>query len=607
MSSVADSAPAAHPPALAQAISAYTGNDFIAAEALCNAIVAADPNCFEAFYLLAVMQSQRGLYDEALANYDKALLLRPRFAEAHDNRGLLLQEMRRHAEALASYETAVTLAPESASAWFNRGNTLRSLGRFEEALASYRRALALAPGDARAHHNRGVVLAMMERHTEALAAYDAALALAPDRAVTHCNRGGTLNALKRHDDALASFAAALALAPDYAEALNGRGYTLHEEGRLDDALVALDAALAIRPDLAAAHHNRAHTLTALSRFEAALVEYDHAQALKPDYAKAHHDEALCRLLIGDFRRGFEKYEWRWETEAFRHQRRNFDAPLWLGHEDIAGCTMLVHAEQGFGDTIMFCRYVPLLAARGARVVLEVQPALQRLLNRLTGAECVIAQGEASPAFDLRCPIMSLPLAFGTAADSIPPPCGLPALPRELVETWNERLGKQQWPRIGLAWSGNPAHGNDRKRSIPLATLAPLLDLPIDVVSLQREVREDDRAFLDRHGERITHFGDALTDFLETAALTSLMDAVVCVDTSIAHLAATLARPTFIMLPAAPDWRWLLNRAGSPWYPAVRLVRQSRRGEWDDVVVRVANEIRRLTENRRLKPATSATG
>jgi glycosyl transferase family 9 (putative heptosyltransferase) len=211
------------------------------------------------------------------------------------------------------------------------------------------------------------------------------------------------------------------------------------------------------------------------------------------------------------------------------------------------------------------------------VVLEVQPALKRLLTGFAGADCVLARGEPLPAFDLHCPIMSLPLAFATTLATIPPPARLPPPPPGLLAAWSARLGERRRPRIGIAWSGNPRHGNDRHRSIPLAAMAHLLELPVDIVSLQKEVREADAAFLARHAARIAHFGEALADFLETAALVSLMDAVVSVDTSVAHLAATLGRPTFILLPTAPDWRWLLDRRDSPWYPAARLVRQSRRG------------------------------
>jgi tetratricopeptide (TPR) repeat protein len=575
---------------LRQAIAAYARGDLVEAERRCAQVIAAQADCFEAIYLVAVMQSQHGREAEALANYDNALALRPRFAEAHLNRGLLLHDMGRLEEALASHDVAVALAPGEAAHWFNRGVALQSLGRLEAALASYQQALAIAPDHVGAINNRGNILILQQRYPEALASFDEVLALAEDRAESPYNRGTALNLMQRHDEALASFDAALAVRPAYAEALNGRGFALHAEARFGEALEALDAALAIRPDFVEAHNNRGRTLAALRRFEEALASYRRAQALAPDYAKAHHNEALCRLLSGDFAGGFEKYEWRWGTEALQPLRRTFSQPLWLGGESIAGRTLLLHAEQGYGDSIQFCRYVKLVAERGARVVLEVQGALKRLLTGLQGANLVVGRGEPLPSFDCHCPLLSLPLAFGTTPATIPPPCRLPALTAEVAQKWHAKVGARERPRIGIAWSGNPEHGNDRYRSIPLAAMAALFDVPGEIISLQKEIRPADMAERERLGDRMLHFGEALTDFLDTAALVSMMDAVVSVDTSVAHLAATLGRPTFVLLPPIPDWRWLLDRPDSSWYPAVRMVRQRSGEGWDGTVVRAATEV-----------------
>lgn len=241
-------------------------------------------------------------------------------------------------------------------------------------------------------------------------------------------------------------------------------------------------------------------------------------------------------------------------------------PRWRA-EDIADRTILLHAEQGFGDSIQFCRYVKMVAQRGATVVLEVQPALKRLLTGLEGAAVVTSRGESLPTFDVHCPLLSLPLAFATTPDTIPPPGALPPIPSDRIATWQAKLerhslerhslgrhGHPGRPRVGIAWSGNPGHDNDRGRSIPLAAMAPLLALPADFVSLQKDVRDSDRDFLGRNTATIAHFGDDLTDFLETAALVSLMDVVISVDTAVAHLACALGRPTFILLPRVPDWR-----------------------------------------------------
>ena len=395
-----------------------------------------------------------------------------------------------------------------------------------------------------------------------------------------------------HVEALSNYDRAIAIRPRHAEAHNNRGFLLHDMNRLDEALASVELSLSLDPQAPLAWLNHGVTLQSLGRFAEAFVSFERAQALKPDLAQAHHNEALCRLLLGDFSCGFAKNEWRWETDAFRHLRRNFAQPLWRG-ENIAGCTILVHAEQGLGDTVQFCRYVNMVAQRGATVLLEVQPELKRLLSGMDGTSAVISRGEPLPAFDFHCPLLGLPLTFTTTPDTIPRLGVLPPIAPDCVEAWNAKLARHRHPGrpcVGIAWSGNPSHGNDRNRSIPLAAMTPLFGLPIDIVSLQKDVREGDRDFLRRNVDSIAHFGEHLTDFLETAALVSLMDLVVCVDTSVAHLACALSRPTFILLPTVPDWRWSLDRDDSPWYPMAQLFRQRRRGDWNEPIERAADKI-----------------
>jgi hypothetical protein len=294
--------------------------------------------------------------------------------------------------------------------------------------------------------------------------------------------------------------------------------------------------------------------------------------------------------MADFDRGWEKYEWRWELadELWGFgSKPAFAQPAWDGTGDIAGKTILLHAEQGYGDTIQFCRYAPLVAEKGAKVILSVQPSLKRLLSGFGGAQTVLAEGEDLPAFDLHCPILSLPRAFRTRLETIPPPAP-PSVPSQLTKEWETRLGHGK-PRIGIAWSGRPSHKNDHNRSLPLRAMLGLLDLPIELVSLQKEIRSEDQGILDAAG--IAHFGPALTDFLETAALVSSIDVVITVDTAVAHLACSLGRPTWILLPYIPDWRWLLERADSPWYPTARLFRQPGIGDWDSVMREVVGGFR----------------
>ena len=524
-------------------------------------------------------------FAEALASYDRALTLRPDYTEALSNRGLTLHELKRFEEALASYDRALMLRPDYAEALSNRGNTLYELKRLAEALASYDRALALRPDYVEALSNRGLTLRELKRFADALASYDRVLTLRPDHADALWNWGNTLYELKRFEGALASYDRALALRPDYAEALSNRGAALHALKRFEEALASYDRALALRPDYAEALYNRGITLHELKRFEEELASYNRALTLRPDYVEAHFNEAFCRMLIGDFNRGWQKNEWRWETKHLRNEKRNFAQPLWLGSNEISGKTILLHAEQGFGDTIQLCRYVPLVAERAARVIVEVQKPLHELMRTLPGAAQIVSRGDPLPDFDTHCPLLSLPLAFATRLETIPSETPYLRASSQAVMNWNARLGPRSHPRIGLAWSGRPTHKNDHNRSIGLSSLLPLLGSNATYVSLQRDVRADDATMLQDRSD-LLHFGDELKSFSDTAALMSNLDLIVSVDTSVAHLAGALAKPVWVLLPFIPDWRWLLDREDSPWYPTARLFRQDDTREWDNVIARV---------------------
>jgi tetratricopeptide (TPR) repeat protein len=579
---------------LAEALALHQAGRLADAEKIYNQILATEPDHFDCLHLLGVIFYQRGHHEDAVRQIDSALRRDPNNAFALNNRGNALQELKRFEEALAGYDRAVALRPDYAEAHSNRGNTLHALKRFEEALASYGRALAVRPDYAHALSNRGNSLKELKRWEEALASYDRALTLRPDYAEAHSNRGNVLHELKRFEEALACYERALALRPDYADAHYNRGNALHELKRFADALTSYERALALRPDYAEAFSNRGNTLKELKRFEEALASYQRAVAVRPDYADAHFNEAICRMLMGDFKRGWERHEWRWETGYLENDRRNFAQKLWLGSDDIAGKTILLHAEQGFGDTIQFCRYASLLAERGVRVILEVQKPLHELLSNLPGVAQIVSRGDPLPDFDLHCPLLSLPLAFGTELATIPSQTPYLRASSQAATDWNRRLGPRNYPRIGLAWSGRPMHKNDRDRSIRLSALLPLLDFKATYVSLQRDVRAGDAAVLQGRSD-LLHFGDELKNFADTAALMSNLDLIISVDTGVAHLAGALAKPVWVLLPFVPDWRWLLDREDSPWYPTARLFRQDDTRRWDSVVARVhvtlANSIR----------------
>jgi tetratricopeptide (TPR) repeat protein len=604
---------------LAEAFALQQAGRLAEAEKACNRILATQPDHFDSLHLLGIVFHQRGDHAQALRHIDLALKINPNNIPALNNRGIALKELKRFEDALASYDRALALWPHYAGALLGRGDALKELQRFEEAVASYDRALAVRPDYAQAHANRGDVLHELKRFEEALASYDRALGIREDFTDAHANRGSALHALKRFDEALASYDHALALRPDYAEAhynrgnalhalksfaealvsyehalalrpdyveaLANRGVTLHEQKRFAEALASYDRALAARPDYAEAFVNRGVTLHELKRFDEALASYDRAIALRPDYAQAHFNEAVCRMLIGDFDRGWQKLEWGWETEQLKNAKRNFAQPLWLGSDEIAGKTVLLHGVHGFGDTIQFCRYVPRVVERGARVIFEVQEPLHELMDTLPGGAQIVSRGEPLPDFDLHCPLLSLPLAFGTRSATIPSQTPYLRASPQAVMDWNGRLGPRDRPRIGLAWSGRPEHNNDYNRSMKLSTLlSPLAGFNATYVSLQREVRADDAPVL--QGSDVLHFGKELKTYADTAALIANLDLVISVDTSVAHLTGALAKPLWIVLPFMPDWRWLLDRDDSPWYPTARLFRQDETRGWGSVMARV---------------------
>ena len=523
-------------------------------------------------------------HSEAVASYDDALTLQPQHIEALANRGVALQKLGRFEEALASYDRALTLQPDHAEALVGRGVTQHDLKQYDEALKSYGRALALRPDHAGALINRGVTLHELKQSGEALDSYDRALVLEPENTEALTNRGVALHNLERYAEALTSHDQALAVHPDHAAALSNRGVTLHKLGRLDDALASYDRALASWPDYAEALVNRGITLNNLKRFEEALISYDRAIALQPDDADAHFFGSMSRLLTGDFGQGWIEYEWRKKASTVI-SRRDFRQPLWLGGDEIGGNTILLHSEQGFGDTIQFCRYAPLVAARGARVVLEVDAPLQGLLTGLAGVDRVVAKGDLLPDYELQCPLLSLPLAFKTRFETIPSAVPYLRAPDQSLLKWGTRLSVKSRPRIGIAWAGNAKHIRDRERSIDPGDLLSLLDIDGTFVSLQKEVRAADMATLKSNSD-ILHFGHEISDFSDTAALIAHLDLVISVDTGVAHLAGALGKPVWILLTHVPDWRWLLDRNDSPWYRTARLFRQDEPYKWDSVIGRV---------------------
>jgi hypothetical protein len=419
------------------------------------------------------------------------------------------------------------------------------------------------------------------------------------KAAALCNQASTLIRLHRYDEALAAYETLFARQPEHIGALNDCGGLNMRLGRPEAAIVCYDRALAVAPRLPELHINNGTALRALNRFERALASFAAAAAIDPGRAEAHYNESLVRLCLGDFRAGWRGYEWRWRKPDWVKKRRNFSQPLWLGKEPVEGKTLLLHAEQGFGDTIQFVRYVPLIARRGARVIFECQPKLENLLRNIGGAEHVFASGETLPDFDFHCPLLSLPLAVGTEVATIPAnvPYILPS--EERIAKWRGRLPQSGRLRIGLCWTGNSTHLNDHNRSVPLDRFASLLSVSgIDFISVQKDVSEPEASILRHYG--VNQLGQEFADFADTAAVVAMLDLVISVDTSVAHLAGAMAKAVGVLIPFSPDFRWLLERTDSPWYPTMRLFRQSAIGDWDGPLERLRREITALA-HRPAKP------
>ncbi len=495
-------------------------------------------------------------------------------------------QAKRHAECEAALRRALIINPSNRSAWHVLALTRYALGDKTEAIKLMDKALVLAPFSAVYLRDLGMMLYGAGRLEEALAVSRRALAIKPDDAVIANGIGGILADLDRPAEAVAAFRRAVELKPDYAEADSNLGHVLRAAGRPAEAEAACRRAIAFAPNMAAAHVNLGLALQDLGRLDEALASFRQASALDPGYAMAKLCEGTLLLLRGELAAGWEKYEARWHTGDL--PPRDFTQPQWRG-EPLAGKTILLHAEQGFGDSIQFLRYVPLVIACGGKVILEIQKPLMPLTARIAGVD-VVASGEPLPGFDVQCPLLSLPLAFKTTLETIPSPTSYLSPPPERIAHWRTRVAGARGLKVGIAWAGNAIQRNDRNRSIPIEHLKPLRGVDgVRFFSLQVGPRAMELAAIESGA--IVDLSGELTDFGETAAVIANLDLVIAADTGVAHLAGALGKPVWTILSSSADWRWLLARPDSPWYGSMRLYRQSAPGVWDDGVTRVAADLR----------------
>jgi protein O-GlcNAc transferase len=553
--------------------------------------------CAQAHSDRAIALHAQGRLAEAEDGWRATLRLQPDYLEAQSNLGVVLQELGRLPEAEAHLCEALRLNPNYAVAHYNLGNVLRDQGKLTEAVAGFRQALRLDEAHVEAHNNLGHILREQGELEEAEVCLREALRRKPGFASAQVNLGNVFRDQGKPEKAEACLRAALRLAPDCVEAHSYLGAVLQEQGRAEEAEACCRRALRLRPDFAEAHVNLGnihHDRRELAQAEAC---YREALRFKPEYAYGHYNLSLLSLLQGDFTQGWSEYEWRRQVKELRHVP---PAPTWDGGA-LGGRTILLQAEQGFGDTLQFVRYAAPVKAKGGRVLLECPSPLAGILAGCPGIDLLVAAGTSQPEHDVAAPLMSLPLLCGTTGATIP--CDVPYLAAEpaRVAHFRTRLDAIPGFKVGVCWQGNPKHKNDRRRSVALANFAPVAAvLGVTLVSLQRGTGLEQRT---RQGENLRivellgRFQDPAQDWSETAALIEAVDLVLSVDTGVVHLAGAMGAPVWVVLPFMPDWRWLMGREDSPWYPTVRLFRQTEPGNWAQVFERIAMELRRERSGR----------
>ena len=609
---------------LARAWQSYQAHQFDEAERTCLQILHQDAGHVEALHLLALCHFQLALahdalgqWDQAIASYRRTIELQPDFSQAYNNLGSVLQRCGRLDEAVTYLQTAVALRPnyikaylnlgaiwtaqgkldeavdcyrwllqlepDSPEVYCNLGVTLENQGKFAEAAASYQAALRLQPELVEAIFNLGNVHRELDQLDEAAALYLQTLALQPEHVQAHNNLGTVRNRQGRRREAMQHYQAALELSPQDADAWTNLGAAWTDEGEWDEALRCHEQALRLRPGHAGAHCNIGLVLHRRGQLAEALAWYEEALRRAPECADAHWNRSLIWLVQGNFAQGWPAYEWRWRSQG---KLLPFPQPRWDG-SDLAGRTILLHTEQGLGDALQFIRYAPLVKRRGGTVVVYCRTPLKRVFAGCPGIDVLVAQGEPLPPFDVHAPLLSLPGIFGTTIDTIPADVPYLHAEPELVEYWRQQLGARPGYRVGLVWQGSVGHIGDRQRSLSLAQLAPLVEVPgIAWYSLQVGPGSEQ---LITAGLPVADLGNRFdpSSLADLAAVLVNLDLLISVDTAPVHLAGALGVPVWVMLPHSPDWRWLLDRSDSPWYPTMRLFRQPRLGDWNTVLGQIA--------------------
>lgn len=569
---------------LSAAFAQHRAGNLPLAETLYRQLIAEAPNSADAWHLLGALYVQAKRPAEAVEPIERAIALDPDNPTFYSHLGAAYGELGNHEQSLKHLRKAVQLDPNAATAHYNLGTALRNAEQIEPAIESFRRSAALDPKASETHFNLANALRDLKRYGEAETSYRAAIALRPNYIKALINLALVLNEVRRRDEAVAMLRSAIACEPNHARAYLNLGSILRDGGRFDEAVVELERAVALDPQSAEAHNNLGTAYQARAEFDRAAACYRRALELNPELPDVHFSLGTQLLREGNLKQGFAEYDWRWKCRTFTPRVK--DRPRWDGGP-LEGRTILLHAEQGLGDTLHFVRYAELVQKRGGRTVVECQPPLVKLLASCRGIDQLVALGQPLPDFDVFCPLMSLPGVLGLEETELWTGPYLTAEPQRLT-LWGERLGPHDKFRVGLCWQGNPQHLFDMQRSLPLASFAPLTNIPgVQLISLQKGSGSEQTASC---GFAIDELGaslDADGAFLDTAAVIQHLDLVIAADTAIAHLAGALGGPVWILVSAHGDWRWMANREDSPWYPSARLFRQEHLGEWQAAMEQVS--------------------
>ncbi|HEX4145025.1 MAG TPA: tetratricopeptide repeat protein [Pirellulales bacterium] len=561
-----------------------------AAAAAYQRVLAVRPDFAVAHNDLGIIHAQQGRLDQALAWFERAISLQPDYADAHNNLGIVLLSLGKPDEAAARFEQALAIRPAYAEAQNNLGNILAQQGQLDRARSLFEQAIALQPDYVDAHNNLGNALRSQDKLADAAVHFEQALALRPNHAEGQNNLGNVLLNLGRFDEAEACYHRSLALRPDYAESHNDLGIVLARQDKLEQAQARFERTIALAPTFAKAHSNLANVLLNQGQLDKAATLYQQALALQPSLAEAHMGLALCHLAEGDFPRGWPEYEARPGMPTLGPQH---GLARWTG-ESLAGRSLLLLSEQGLGDTIQFVRYARLLKQQGARVVLVAQRPLGRLLASYPDLDELFIRGsdDELPRCDYYLPLLSLPGVLGTTVATIPGEVPYLSADPALIARWHDELAAIEGFKIGIAWQGSRDYPSDRQRSIPLADFAPLARVPgVRLISLQKGFGSEQVASIDFPViDLASRLDEDAGPFMDTVAVIRNLDLVVTADTALGHLAGALGARVFLALALSPDWRWLRRRDDSPWYPTVRLFRQTTRGAWPDVLERIAEAV-----------------